>query len=396
MDNSDKNSLIDKPKFFLSISDPSSVILFNISSPEDQMVMATKQGFNKIFHNELCQFGIEFGLKDSHLNYNLRYEPRNFSTIYSSNEYPVSYMKLASISWKHVLKTQSTLKVPALIFGNHYFALTTDKRFKFYVPELKEGFEKINDVLTALDRVMNGDISHIKIIHTEYLDLSNMPSSITCKCKVWSPYNEPGFDMTSTLNKKRFANLIKTRIEQRDPYIQDILKSLSKVDLNRMVIGRDVHGSNFLINATEISTVSVKDLGTQEISAEITLRNRNTINVNLEEFAKAFTDYYSDQTLVLVESLHDEREISIVIEQTEEDIYDTIWNETVKKFQIVCDEEMKKVSDRKLQSSDNIDNEDNIDEVLMYKLGFKEDTWTKAWHDIWDDDIPDDYLNPYE
>lgn len=345
MVNLDKSSLFDKSRFFLSVSDPSSVILFCASAADD--CISTMRDFNKIFHDELIRFRIEFGLKDYRLEYNLPYQYCNCDCVYSSNEFPVSYIKLAYLSWQqHVLNNMSRLVTPSFIVGNHYIALTTDDRFKFYVPELKQGYENINDVLTALDAVINGDISHIKIIHTEYLDMTNLPATITCKGKIWSPYNEPGLDMTSTLNKKRFANLIKTRKEQRVAYIQDILKSLSRICTNRMMTCRDMHGSLHLINATEISTISVKEADTQEISAEITLRNRIAINVDLEEFAKAFVDHDSDQTFELIKSLYDEREMSIVIDQAEEDVYNTIWKESIKKYKIVRDEKKNKVSDR--------------------------------------------------
>lgn len=306
--------------------------------------------FNVILRQVLKESGIKTDIEydystplPSHLNRFLAY---------STKEFPTALLKLISVSLKKGAD-MSTRKSPTFIIANSYFALTTDDKIKFYVPVLKQGYEKIEDALDALDTVIHGDLSHIRIIQTEHIDMEQLPKKISCKGMVWSPYRE-GLNLDSPQNKSRFAALIDARKEQRREYVQNILRAISKVDPDRMIVCCDLYGATHLFKGAEISTVTVDDAETAKISAKVILRNHASICVELEKFAKSAVDYVPDKTLSLKEALVDGHEVSITITQLEDEgKYRAILDEAKRRFSIYYDEEAGKASvDTQPQSDD--------------------------------------------
>lgn len=325
--------------------------------------------FSVILRQELDNAGIEINLEYDYVS--PQSTGSQFST-YSSKEFPAALLKLINISLKKDIKIVNHRKTPTFIVANSHFALTSNDDFKFYVPELKQGFKEIGDALTALDNVVKGDLSHVKIIHTEHVDLENLPKTITCKGKVWTPYKDKALDMNSEQNRTRFADLIQAHKEQRGVYIQNILKSLAKADQNKMVVCCDVHGSYHLIRVGEITTISVKNADSLVATAEIILSNRAIIKVDLEKFAKLVVNYEPEQILTPVDTLENEHEVLITISQpVNEDVYRAIFDKAEKRYKMDCDYEAENASERISQSSDN--NDDNIEFDPDFDLGENND-----------------------
>lgn len=368
-------SITDRDEIFISRYRYSFVPAPAIGIKPDAFIdeLFPKLDFNYFLHQELKNSGIEIEMDYTQSEYCVPESHRNFDSIYSSKIFPTPFIKLSEIAWKNHLKKYPEKKdsdyEPTFIIGNHYFALTNNDKFKFYVPDLKQGYENINDVLAALDETINGDISNVKIICTEYLDMGNLPTVIKCNGKIWSPYQEPGFDMTDIINKKRFGELIKTRREQRNAYIHVLLDLISKADYNKKVLCCDIDGNHHIINTAEILTISSKDIDSQKLTAEIKLRDRVSIEVDLEDFAKIFVNHESNKAFHLPESLQKETGIVIhIIQPIDTESYLSIWEESVKKYRVYVEEQKKHLDSSKLsKSEDNFhDDEDDFEDLLKY------------------------------